>query len=187
LPRKKREKRTWTEPASLVPIIAAVISAIVGPTFAYFYLVNPSTPPTVPTEEPIPDTPTPNSTPDTPAIPLVENNALSVRTDKESYGFGDRVQVSGTADQTTRGKTVRLDVYNPEGIFSSYVFDPSNISTILAPDKPQSNILVSPDEDGTFSYSFPLSVISPEEGVKGNYTVDATYEGLTKNATFTVR
>jgi hypothetical protein len=131
---------------------------------------------------------TPSPTPPPDAYPPVESNALNVSTDKGSYGFGDTLQVRGTVDQPTKGKTVRLDVYDPgERIFNSYVYDPTNLTTILAPDKPQSRIQVSPNEDGTFSYTFPLTVISPEEGAKGNYRVDATYEGLTKNTTFIVR
>jgi hypothetical protein len=56
LPRKKSGKRQWTDPVILVPIIVAIITAIVGPTYVYLIL-NPPTPPkttTTPTPTPPP-------------------------------------------------------------------------------------------------------------------------------------
>jgi hypothetical protein len=174
LSRKKRENRRWTDPTVLVPIIVAIITAIVGPTYAYYYLLNrdhnnppPQTPPT----------PAPQTQP-TPGLP-VQNSSLSVITDKNSYGFGDNVEVSGTVREPVQGKTVRLDVYNSKGD----VIQPFNDS--IPAYVPQSNIKVRPDNGGLFSYSFPLGFLLDK--VKGIYKVEATYEGVTKNATFTVR
>jgi hypothetical protein len=104
---------------------------------------------------------------------------LSVRTDKDSYGFGDYVEVSGNVGKPVQDKTVRLDVYNSKGD----VIQPFNDS--IPAYVPQSNIKVRPDNGGLFSYSFPLGFLLDK--VKGIYKVEATYEGVTKNATFSVR
>jgi hypothetical protein len=161
-----------------VPIIVAVITAIVGPTYAYYYLVNhPSQqqPPFTPAQQP---------------PPQVQNSSLSVRTDKNPYGVGDYVEVSGTVGKPMQGKTVRLDVYDPKG----RVFEPYN-ATFSAGDREDwtpayphlSDIQVKPNDKGLFSYRFPVDrpVFGPI--IKGTYKIEVTYEGTTKNATFTVR
>jgi len=163
-----------------VPIIVALITAIVGPTYGYYYLLN--------RDHNNPSQPQPQPQP-TPAQ-QVQNSSLSVRTDKPSYGIGDYVKVDGTVGKPGQGKTVRLDVYDPKG----KVFEPFN-ETFSAGDREDwtpayprlSDVQVKPNDKGLFSYRFPVD--NPVFGsfIKGTYKVEVTYEGATKNATFPVR
>ena len=104
----KSGKHRWRDPVVLVPIITAIIAAIP----AYVLLIRPAIEDLQSlTSEP---TPIPTTKP-TPSV-----NPLSVTTDKKSYGFGDHVMVSGSVGKPVKGKTVRIDVYDP----TMTVFEP---------------------------------------------------------------
>lgn len=189
MPRKREAKRQWTDPVILVPIITAVIASIVGPTY-YYYFLTPK-----PTEEPTPTavTPKPTEELDTPPaiIPQPESVAnITLDTDKSTYGVGDLVRVSGTLDEPVQGKTVRLDVYDPEG----NVFQPFNETFNEGPQEDWSpayprlsDIQVQPNDKGLFSYRFPIDQPVLGSVIKGIYKIEATYDDMTGNATFTVR
>jgi hypothetical protein len=208
LPRRRQGKSQWREPIILVPIIAAVITAIVGPTYAYYYLQiqdqtndNGATP----TQElkPVNTTQQRSVTPTQELKPVnttqqrsepgpVSTGNIALETDKRTYGLGDFVRVSGSIDKPGEGKTVRLDVYNPEGT----IFQPYNESFGAAgsdmdkwtPAYPRlSDIQVIPNDEGVFYYRFPLD--NPVSGsfVKGAYQIVATSGNITGNATFTAR
>ena len=86
MPEEKPEKRRWTDPVVLVPIIVAIITAIVGPTYLlYIQNQNQNNVPSPPTEEITPETPTPQ----------VQTKLVKCQVpDKAIYGFGDHVRVS---------------------------------------------------------------------------------------------
>ena len=71
------------------------------------------------------------------------------------------------------GKTVRLDVYDSKG----NAFDSLNGT--------ESDVQIRPNDKGQFSYRFQLEPFLLIEF--GTYRIDVTYDGMTKNATFTVR
>jgi hypothetical protein len=178
LPRKRRAKRQWTDPVILVPIIGAVIAAIVGPIVVPLiqdYIRQQQTPPTF--------SPTPVPTP----VPAAD---ITLDTDKNTYGVGDLVTVSGNFDEPVQGKTARLDVYDPKG----EVFQPFNES-FSEGDREDwsdayprlSDIQVKPNDKGLFSYRFPLDNPVGGSFVRGVYKIEVTYGGITKNATFMVR
>jgi hypothetical protein len=171
LPRRRRVKPQWTEPIILVPIIAAVITAIVSP------IVVPIIQDLLKGPKPPDDGP-------------LRNGAAALHTDKNSYGVGDYVKVDGTVDKPRQGKTVRLDVYDPKG----KVFEPFNetFSTGAREDRSPayprlSDVQVKPNDKGLFSYRFPVDNTVGGPIIKGTYKIEVTYEGATKNATFTVR
>lgn len=158
-------------------MIAAIVGPIVVPLIqdSIRQQQNNDGPPTTsPTLEPTPD----------------PRGDIILNTDKNTYGVGDFVGVSGTLDEPVQGKTVRLDVYDPKG----NVFQPFNESFSEGPQEDWteaypllSDVQVQPDEKGLFSYRFPVD--NPVSGfaIKGKYNIEATYDGLIGNATFTVR
>jgi hypothetical protein len=178
LPRKKKsEKPRWTDPVVLVPIITAVIASIVGPTY-YYYFLTPK-PPEEPEEKGTIDTRT-SPAKGNKSVPTA-GNSLSVRTDKNSYGFGDYVKISGSVEKPAPGKTVRLDVYDP----NRDVFAPFDRSV---PDYvPQTDIQVKPNNKGEFSYRFPTEIPIYTQKVNGTYVIEGTYDNVTRNTTFTIR
>ena len=94
-------------------------------------------------------------------------------TDKKSYGPSEVVEVIGSVKPVVEGKTIRLDVYKPDGV-------------ILNADngKDQTNIRINPDITGSFSYTFQLPYFFPESGA---YTISATYMGNTTETSFNTR
>jgi hypothetical protein len=96
------------------------------------------------------------------------------------------VNISGTVAQPVKGKTVRLDVYDPKGNTFTEIVMPT-LGDPMPADKPQTNIKVSPDTDGSFSHTFRLSTALPEYAIKGNYTVEGTYQGKSAVTEFTIR
>ena len=115
---------------------------------------------------------------------------LSLETDKKTYGQGDLVKVTGTLDDLVENKTVRLDVYDPKG----KVFQPFNSSFATGPQEEWSDsyprlsdIQIKPNDEGLFSYRFPLDGPVSGSFIKGIYKIEVTYDNETKNATFTVR
>lgn len=110
MPRKRRSQ--WREPIILVPIIAAVITAIIGPIVVLI------------AQNPVIIQNILNYWFGKNALPPSDGSGLSVRTDKGTYGVGDLVNVDGTLDEPVSGKTIRLDVYDPRGD----VFQPHNAS-----------------------------------------------------------
>jgi hypothetical protein len=99
------------------------------------------------------------------------------------------VKVDGTVGKPGQGKTVRLDVYDPKGrVFEPFNKSFSDMTEQASPAYPSlSDIQVEPNDKGLFSYRFPVDrpVFGPI--IKGTYKIEVTYEGTTKNATFTVR
>jgi hypothetical protein len=221
LPKVKKNKSQWSEPVILVPIIVAIITAIVGPTYAYYYLQSQDSrsnndgdstngfgklvDPTQLSTKPEPNTtqlstkPEPNTTqlstkpePNTTQLSTkpepVPNMNIKMVTDKMMYGLKDYVRVSGTIVNPVEGTNLRLDIYDPEGS----VFQPYNETfTIGAEGTPAyprlSDIQLKPNNEGEFSYRFPLD--NPVGGlfIKGNYSIIATSGSLTGNTTFTAR
>lgn len=150
---KRKDERKWTEPAALVPIIAAVISAIVGPTFVYIYLTNQGQviPIPPPTEEPTPPTRTPPPGPD-------EAN-ITVETDKQSYSLEEIIEISGNIREPEKGQTLRIDIYNPDGM----VLSDAN------------GVMIEPNRNGTFAYDFRLFPSRSGELIPGEYKILVTY------------
>ncbi|MGI0002564.1 MAG: hypothetical protein ACRD42_05740 [Nitrososphaeraceae archaeon] len=107
-------------------------------------------------------------------------------TDKKSYGFNDYVNITGTVAQPVKGKTVRLDVYDPDGNIFTEIVTPT-LGNPMPADKPQSNIQVIPSPDGFFSHILRLSTALPEYAIKGNYTVEGTYQGKSGETWFILR
>jgi hypothetical protein len=116
------------------------------------------------------------------------NNSLTLSTDKSSYGIGDYVVISGTVDKPVEEKTVRLDVYDPEGkVFQPYN-ESFNESTPWSEAYPRlSNLQVHPNDRGLFSYLFVLDNTVSGPIIKGIYKIEANYEGNTTEISFPVR
>lgn len=165
--------------AVLISAIASLLTAVVGLlTFYYGYYLPFQTPidkSSTTASEP-PETP-PSPEPTIPPVdsngPNPKGNSLSVETDAKSYGYGDHVKINGSVGKPVEGKTVRLDVYDSKG----NAFDSLNGT--------ESDIQVRPNDKGQFSYRFQLEPFLLIEF--GTYRIDVTYDGMTKNATFTVR
>ena len=152
---EKSGKRRWTDPVILVPIIVAIITAIVGPAILLI-LQNPppaviSTPTPPPTEI---STPTPPPT--QPEVPSRAN--ITVETDKESYVIGEDFMISGNVGKPEFGKSVRLDIYMPDG----------------GPLAAGNALMAKPERDGSYSYLI-YSFTYAGDLVPGTYTVRATY------------
>jgi hypothetical protein len=160
-----------------VPIIVAVITG----TFTLVSTVivprieNPG--PIDLTEKPTP-VPTRSATP-TPPVTLA-GNSLSVRTDKNSYGFGDYVKITGSVEKPAPEKTVRIDVYDPDG----KVFEPYDRS--VPGYVPQTDIQVKPNNKGQFSYRFPTDIFLTQ-AINGTYVIEGTYDNVTRNTTIKIR
>jgi hypothetical protein len=193
LPKKEPGKRRWTDPVILVPIIVAAVAAIVGPLVVpmvqeYVRQEQPAELTSVPTPEPPPEsTPIPPEFTQTPTSgPAAQHNSLTFKTDKKSYGFGDYVNISGTVAQPVKGNPVRLDVYDPDGNTFTEIVMPT-LGDPMPSDKPQSNVQISPNADGFFNHTFRLSTALPEYAIKGNYTVEGTYQGKSGTTWFILR
>lgn len=97
--------------------------------------------------------------------------------------------MNATLEDSVERKTVRLDVYDPLG----NVLQPFNSSfTKGEPDSDPypllSDIQVKVDNKGQFFYRIPLG--KPYSGgglINGTYTIDVSYDGVTRNETFAVR
>jgi hypothetical protein len=152
LPKKRDEKRRWTDPVILAPIIgtivAAVIAAIVGPIIVD--VVQDGSPPS-PEQTP---TPTPSSPS---PIPIPESG-ITVEMDKDSYVIGEDFLISGNVGKPEFGKSVRIDFYKPDG----------------GPLGGANGLFTKPERDGSYSYLlYSFSVAG--DLVPGTYTVRATY------------
>ena len=93
-----------------------------------------------------------------------QTTSVTVSTDKASYATDDSITISGTVTNIQQGQPVLIRVNNPLGT--------------LARTEPVTNIAA----DGSWSYTFPAGgpLMSPE----GEYTVLATYRGVTEETTF---
>jgi hypothetical protein len=181
----KPGKHRWRDPIVLVPIITAIIAAIP----AYVLLIQPAI---EKTQSPTPEaSTTPEATPTPPILstPLPATD-ITLDTDKNTYGVGDLVRVSGTLKEPKQGKTVRLDVYDAKG----NVFQPFNQSFSEGPQEEWtdaypllSDIQVQPNDKGLFSYRFPVEKPVSGSLIKGKYKIEATYGDMTGNATFTLQ
>ena len=104
MPRKKSGKTQWTDPVILVPIIVAVITGT-------FTLVSTIVVPRIEDQQKGPTpVPTPPVEGNGPGPAVLPNESFSVRTDKNFYGFGDYVKISGSVKKPAPEKTVRIDV-----------------------------------------------------------------------------
>lgn len=79
--------------------------------------------------------------------------ALSAKTDKPRYDTGAKITISGSVGDVVAGKSLLIQVYNPDG--EAYRFDP-----------------VTPKADGTYTYDL---VVGGKLGIAGEYDVIATY------------
>jgi hypothetical protein len=187
LSEEKPGKDRWRDPIVMVPIITAIIAAI--PT--YVLLIRPAIESQQPLPEPVPTTPGERASPPTVTPQPRSEVNITLDTDKSTYGIGDLVRVSGTLNEPMQGKTLRLDVYDPEG----NAFQPFNESFSLGPPDDWtpaypilSDIQVQPNDKGIFSYRFPVDEPSlSTDNLKGIYKIEATYGDMTGNTTFTVR
>jgi predicted secreted protein with PEFG-CTERM motif len=93
-----------------------------------------------------------------------QSTAVTVTTDKQSYEVDDQITISGTVTNIQAGQPVLVRVNNPNGA--------------LARTEPVTNIAA----DGSWSYTFPAG--GPLMSPAGEYTVMATYRGVTEEATF---
>lgn len=87
---------------------------------------------------------------------------ISVQVDKQSYGAGETVQVSGKVPTVLAGETVNIQVFNPKNVMYS-------IDQVV------------PNEDRTFSTTVN---IGGKLGIGGTYTVKAAYLGQNAQGTF---
>ncbi len=121
---------------------------------------------------------------------------LSVRTDKGSYTLKEYVEVSGQVANynPSEGKTVRIDVFDPEDkVFTAgdaEHFDPCCLRVISGEE-------VEPSDDGFYSFRFymPTNLTSQSgqlytrtnlTSLFGQYTVQATYDGKSVETAFQV-
>ena len=113
---------------------------------------------------------------------------IILTTDKTTYGLKDYVRVSGTIDNPLKIKTVRLDVYDPEGSAFQPYNETFHTGREFTPAYPRlTDIQLKPNESGEFFYRFPLD--NPVSGsfIKGNYQIIATSGNITGNVTFIAR
>ena len=87
---------------------------------------------------------------------------ISVQVDKQSYGAGETVQVSGKVPTVLAGETVSIQVFNARNVM--YAIDQ-----------------VMPNEDRTFSTTVN---IGGKLGIGGTYIIKATYLGQSTQGTF---
>jgi len=89
---------------------------------------------------------------------------LNVKMDKDTYGLGDFIIITGTAKPVIEGRLVLINVLNPTG--SIYNFDN-----------------VTPNKDGTFKHEF--RIVGPL-AVTGEWKATMTYLGLQVTDSFSV-
>jgi hypothetical protein len=153
LPKKREEKRRWTDPVILAPIlsaiIAAVITAIVGPYLLNQYKTN--LPPSLPDG--------PASAPQIIQPSGQGKGNITVETDKRSYVIGEDIIISGNVGKPEFGKSVRIDMYKPDG----------------GPLSGATSLLTKPERDGSYRYHLYSFSYAGEDLVPGTYTVRVTY------------
>jgi hypothetical protein len=195
LPEEKPEKRRWTDPIVLVPIITAIIAAIP----AYVLLIQPALEETQsPSPEPTPEptatsTPVPTTEPETitttpppddatagpggmvlappdDATETTPKPSITVTTDKASYRNGEIVKISGNVSKPESGKPLRIDVYDPAGEI-----------LFLA-----NGVLVYPNGRGLYSHDLHTDMLSMggSEFIPGKYEVLVTYLNQSARNTF---
>ncbi len=97
-----------------------------------------------------------------PQMAYSQAGTFTVKVDKETYGEGETIMVSGTVPAVIEGVPVAIQVFNPR----------NTMYTIGQP---------TPNADGTYSFEFK---VGGKLGVGGIYTVKATYSGQSVNTTF---
>ena len=140
----------------------------------------------VPTSTPQYSTPVPTSISQSSTGSSVGN--ITLDTDKNVYGLGDFVRVTGTVDIPVEGKTVRLDVYDPEGeVFQPYNESGSDTDKWTPAFPRLSDIQIHPNSKGLFAYRFPLDDPVSGSFIKGHYHINATYGDFINSTMFTAR
>jgi predicted secreted protein with PEFG-CTERM motif len=89
--------------------------------------------------------------------------AVTVQTDNTSYTSGEDITISGTVTNFQEGQPVFIRVNNPLGALARA--DPVDVAA-----------------DGSWTYTFPSG--GPLMQESGEYTVQATYRGITEETTF---
>ena len=92
-----------------------------------------------------------------------QTTSVTVQTDNTSYTSGDDITISGTVTNVQEGQPVFIRVNNPLGALARA--DPVTVAA-----------------DGTWTYTFPSG--GPLMQDSGEYTVQATYRGITEETTF---
>jgi hypothetical protein len=149
---------------------------------------QPGEPGSEPTQGPV----EPVSNPPQPSEPgSVSVGNITLETDKKTFGLGDFVRVSGSINTPTERKTVRLDVYDPEGTifgpFNRSYLNFNNPSSSSEPWPNLSDIQITPDNKGQFMYRFPVDTPVSGTIIKGIYKLEVTSEGMIGNTTFRVK
>ncbi len=97
-----------------------------------------------------------------PQLAYSQAGTLTVDVDKDSYGTGEDIIISGTVPAVIEGVPVAIQVFNPRN--TMYTIDQ-----------------VTPNADGTYSTTIK---VGGKLGINGIYTVKATYSNQSVQATF---
>lgn len=89
-------------------------------------------------------------------LEILGKDDIMVFTDKENYGQGETIQISGCISQRAFANTINVTVYDPEG-------NQIGVSTLM------------PNSDRTFSEEY---VIDEKFGLDGTYYVEVNSKGL---------
>jgi hypothetical protein len=82
-----------------------------------------------------------------------------VATDKQTYSIGEIIEISGNISEPERGQTLRIDIYNPDGMILSDA----------------NGIKIEPNRNGTFTHDFWLYPSRSGELIPGEYKILVTY------------
>ena len=97
-----------------------------------------------------------------PQLAYSQAGTLTVQVDKDSYGTGEEIMISGTVPAVIEGVPVAIQVFNPRN--TMYTIDQ-----------------VTPNADGTFSTTIK---VGGKLGISGIYTVKATYSNQSVQTQF---
>jgi predicted secreted protein with PEFG-CTERM motif len=97
-----------------------------------------------------------------PQLAYSQAGTFTVKVDKDSYGIGEEIMISGTVPAVIEGVPVAIQVFNPRN--TMYTIDQ-----------------VTPNADGTYSATIK---VGGKLGISGIYTVKATYSNQSVQTQF---